>query len=446
MPATAADCSKRQLAGAYTQRRNFSRRNFLTIAGAAVATGALAACGSNKGAVGSSSSSSAVGSTGPALTQWYHEYGEAGTQDAVKKYAAAYDKAKVTVKWNAGDYAKLLNAALLTTEVPDVFESEMGPSIDMIQAGQVADLTDVIGDAKSRFNPALIDRMTFKDKIYGIPQVVDMHLLYYRKSILEKAGVQPPKTFDELVAVANKVKTKDMGGLFVGNDGIGPMASVLLAASGNDWFDAAKAGAGFLNEDFYKALITFRDFSASGGLLASASKDWYDGSPFANGETAMQWGGLWSMTDIQKALGDDFGVLPFPSIGAKGKQSTLFGTFGACVAAKGKNVDAAKQYAKWLWVDQTESQIDFANAYGTHVPAQPELVAKCSKLVSGPGADAAQILADFGHPASDILWSGAMGAAYTAAVSNVLKKKAEPAKEFATVGTTIASELKRIKG
>ena len=431
---------------------NLNRRTLLSLAGAAVATGTLAACGSNNGGLDSGSSASPAGSasgsaaTGAALTQWYHEYGEAGTQEAVKKYAAAYDKAKVTVKWNPGDYAKLLSAALLTNDIPDVFESEMGPSIDMIKAGQVADLTDVVGDAKIRFNTELINRMTYEGKLYAVPQVVDMHLLYYRKSLLEKAGVQPPKTFEELVAAAKAVSTKDIGGLFVGNDGLGPIPTALLYASGNSQLNEDRTEAGFLNQDFYSALTAYRELFNSGALLQSASKDWYDGSPFANEETAMQWGGLWSMTDIQKALGDDFGVLPFPAVGSAGKQATMFGAFGACVAAKGADVEAAKEYVKWLWVDQTDYQVEFANNFGTHVPAQPELAPQCTKLAEGAGKDAAQILTDFGKPASDILWSGAMADAFAAAVSNVVKKKADPAKEFAAVGTRITAELKRIKG
>ena len=39
-----------------------------------------------------------------------------------------------------------------------------------------------------------------------------------------------------------------------------------------------------------------------------------------------------------------------------------------------------------------------------------------------------------------------MNDAFNAAVSNVVKKKADPAKEFAAVGTRITAELKRIKG
>lgn len=431
---------------------NFSRRHFLTLAGAAVATSTFAACGSNSGGLDAGSSStpsgsgSAAGGNKPTLKHWYHEYGEAGTQEAVKKYAAAYDKADVQVKWNVGDYAKLLSAALLTEDVPDVFEAEMGPSIDMIKAGQVADLTDVVGTAKGRFDEELIERMTYEGKIYGIPQVADMHLLYYRKSLLEKAGVKPPTTFEELAAAAAKVRTKDVGGLFVGNDGIGPIPTALLYASGNDWLNQGRTGAGFLDESFYQALVKYRELFNSGDLLQSASKDWFDGSAFANGETAMQWGGLWSMTDIEKVLGDDFGVIPFPAIGSKGTQATMFGAFGACVSAKASNVQAAKDYVKWLWVDQGEYQVDFANNYGTHVPSQPALAPQCTKLASGPGADAAQIFTANGRPASHILWSGAMGEAFNAAVSNVIKKKAAPATEFATVGKVVASELKRIKG
>ena len=39
-------------------------------------------------------------------------------------------------------------------------------------------------------------------KIYQVKMVDDMGVLYYRKSILDKAGVQPPTTIDELIAAS----------------------------------------------------------------------------------------------------------------------------------------------------------------------------------------------------------------------------------------------------
>jgi multiple sugar transport system substrate-binding protein len=41
-------------------------------------------------------------------------------------------------------------------------------------------------------------------KIYQVKMVDDMGVLYYRKSILEKAGVQPPTTIDELIAAPRR--------------------------------------------------------------------------------------------------------------------------------------------------------------------------------------------------------------------------------------------------
>ena len=74
-----------------------------------------------------------------------------------------------------------------------MFEFGNGPTIDMIKGGQVVDLTDLFGDAKGDFNPASLDRMTYEGKIYAIPQVIDMQLLVYRKSMLDKAGVSRPR-------------------------------------------------------------------------------------------------------------------------------------------------------------------------------------------------------------------------------------------------------------
>ncbi|MDQ3815573.1 MAG: twin-arginine translocation signal domain-containing protein, partial [Armatimonadota bacterium] len=52
------------------------------------------------------------------LTQWYHQYGEEGTQAAVLRYAQEYTKLHpdiaVQVVWVPGDYQTKLNTALLT--------------------------------------------------------------------------------------------------------------------------------------------------------------------------------------------------------------------------------------------------------------------------------------------------------------------------------------------
>src|SRR5262245_27179176 len=96
-----------------------SRRRLFALGGLAAASAAVtAACGSNSGTNSGKNSGS-----GTTLEQWYHLYGEAGTQQAALRYAAAYDKAKVNVTWVPSDYDTKLASALLAGNGPDVFES-----------------------------------------------------------------------------------------------------------------------------------------------------------------------------------------------------------------------------------------------------------------------------------------------------------------------------------
>lgn len=421
-----------------------SRRRLLGISGGLAAAATLTACGSN---TLDSSESPAANSGGDAtLTQWYHEYGEDGVREAVEGYAADYAAASVTVEWMIGDnYMTTLASQLLTNDVPDVFEAEQGGTLAMIQGEQLADLTDLMSDSIDQFNPAVIERFTFEDKIYSVPQTIDMQLLYYRPSVLEAAGVSVPTNFEELAAAANAVKTSDMGGFFAGNDGgVGVLATMFIWASGHEQLNADRTEAAFLTDDFYAALVAYRDFLASGGVLEAASAEWYDPDAFVNGEAAMQWGGLWSLPQIQEAHGDDVGVLAFPAMGSNGRAAVPFGAFGSCAAAAGPNVEAAKEFIKWLWIDQEDKQLDFSDSYGTHIPAKPALAAKASKLAEGPGAEASQFVADSGF-ANDIMWSGTIGEAYNAAVISVIKQNTDPADAFADFGALVSSELEQLK-
>lgn len=427
-----------------------SRRSLLLSGGGLAAAATLAACGNNNPLEQPSTAPSSSGTTPPsgdlpALSQWYHEYGEAGVREAVEGYAAAFDRAKVTVNWVAGDYGSILAAQLLTNEVPDVFEVEQGGSLDMIRSGQLADLTALIEPHRSEFNQAVMDRFTFEGKVHGIPQTIDMQLLYYRPSLLTQAGVKPPTTFEELVAAINATKSPDIGGLFAGTDGkdIDMLGTLLIWASGHDQLNAERTEAAFLTDEFYDALIAYRELRESGGILSAASADWFAPNAMANGETVFQWGGLWSLPDIKAALGDDVAVLPFPAIGAKGRPAVPFGAYGACIAAKGPQVEAAKDFVEWLWIEQEDYQVDFSNSYGTHIPAKPALVPQATKLADGAGADAARFVTDHGF-ANDIMWSGAVGDAFTAALSAVIRDGADPKATFEPFGQRVVDELKNL--
>ncbi|MGA5038085.1 ABC transporter substrate-binding protein [Streptomyces capoamus] len=409
------------------------RRRELLAAGAGA--GLLVGCGSNTGRGG--------GGPGASLKQWYHQYGEPGTQQAVQRYAAAFKKAHVTVEWRPGNYDQQTAAALLTDSGPDVFEVN-GPTLDQIQGGQVLDLTDLVDGVRDDFNPSVLGPKTYRGRVYGIPQVVDTQLLYYRKSLLEKAGLEPPTTLDALVDAARELTGGKVKGLFLGNDGgAGVLGGTPLYAAGLELV-TQDGEVGFDDPAAARTLGKLHRFHTDESLLLGAPSDWSDPSAFLQGLTAMQWSGLWALPQVRRELGDDFGVLPFPADGGGGRPTVPVGAYGAAVSARSRHKEVAKEYVKWLWVDHTDFQQDFALSYGFHIPARVSLAEKAGRLRQGPAADAVRFATDHGY-AQPLLWTPASQTAYQDALSRIIRNGASPERELRAVVRKVSAELDRVK-
>jgi multiple sugar transport system substrate-binding protein len=414
----------------------FSRRNFLRATGGLAVAGAFtAACGSNSGRSSSSSSTT--------LSQWYHQYGEAGTQQAAQRYAAAYKDAKVGIQWIPGDYPSKISSGLLASNGPDVFEYHF--NMQLAKSGQVVPLDDIIADVKSDFNDFDLASNSLDGKTYGIRMIDDPQLLYYRKSFLTKAGIQPPTTLDELITATKALTTKSVKGLFVGNDnGVGWARDHLLATTGQSFLTADNK-VGFASDTTAALLTKVRELVNTKGLLVGAPTDWWDPSAFNQGLAAIAWNGLWAMPAIQKALGDDFGVLPMPKFGDTGKPAIYLGGWSTFVNAKSKNVDAAKKFVKSLWIDNTADQEDWSLSYGFHIPPRKSLAAKATKLQTGPAAEVLKLVQQYAwvdNPA----WTEAMRTAYTDATTNVILKGKNAKSEVATAASTVTAELTKVFG
>ncbi|MFF4216482.1 ABC transporter substrate-binding protein [Streptomyces nondiastaticus] len=406
-------------------------RRLLLSGGAALA---LTGCGSDTGRGGE-------GSGRPRLSHWYHQYGEAGTRQAVGRYAAAYEGADVRIEWRPGNYDQQTAAALLTDSGPDVFEVN-GPSLDQIRGGQVADLTGLLDGVKDDFDRAVLAPKTWDGRVWAIPQVVDTQLLYYRRSLLEQAGVRPPRTLDELVDAARGLTRGTVKGLFLGNDGgAGVLGGTPLYAAGLSLV-TADGRPGFDDPAAARTLGKLHRLYADKSLLLGAPADWSDPSALLQGLTAMQWSGLWALPVVKKALGSDFGVLPFPADGPAGRPAVPVGAYGAAVSTRSRRQEAAKAYVKWLWVDRSDYQEDFALSYGFHIPARRSLAAKAGKLKEGAAAEAVRFAADHGY-AQPLLWTVAAQTAYQDALSRIIKEGADPEREVRAAVRRTAEELKR---
>lgn len=414
---------------------NWDRRNVLRAAMGLAAAGGLAACGGNNGRGGGSGS-------GTNLVQMFHAYGEAGTEQAIKRYAKAYKEAGVTTQWiTSADFESKLFSALLTKNAPDLFEFH--PQIQMVKSGQVADLTDIVEPVKDDFNPADIKSHTVDGKIYGVRMIDDPQFFFYRKSMLEKAKVEVPTTLDELMEAAAKLTTGKVKGLYMGND-LHSVNDTLIWSAGAQHL-TEKNEIAYHTDGVVEGLKKMRTLFTSGDLLLGAPTESWDPSSFNQGLCAIQFCGMWAMPAIQDALGDDWGVFPFPKVTDSGKPSVYNGGWSMFVNAKGKNVDAAKEYVKWLWIDQKEYQEDWATSYGFHIPPRASLAKEADKLKSGNAAEGVRLFNEFGH-FDNIGWTQAMRTAFEDVFANCVRKDMDPEKALDKCDTAVNRELKKLFG
>ncbi|MFJ3921457.1 ABC transporter substrate-binding protein [Streptomyces sp. NPDC090022] len=423
------------------RRPDLSRRGFLTgslliTAGTVLATG----CSSDPMA-GSSSGAQTT------LNVWYHAYGEAGTQQAVLRYATAFTKANpdiaVKVTWVPGDYSAKLNAGLLTDAAPDVFET--GDFRERYaRSGQIAALDDIYGDAKSDFNANALSSVTVDGKLHGVKMIDDVMMLYYRKSALAKAGITPPTTFDGLVAAAKALTTERTKGLFIGNDGIGDAPGLAVWSNGGDLVTPDGTVA-FGSAQALEAITGLGRLHDDKSLLLGFTTDWWDPAAFTQGVVPMQWCGLWAMPAITAALGDDFGVLPWPAFKAGGTPVVRVGGWTSNVNAKGRNVAAAKRFVQWLWVGQADLQKDFAESYGFHVPPRTSVAATAQKLSTGAAQETVALAAKYGkhNPGT---WDTAVSNAFNAAAAEIVQGKGDPAALLAGAVKKAQSEIDQTPG
>jgi len=378
------------------------------------------------------------------IQHWYHQYGEKGTYEAAVRYAAEYSKAnpgvRVEVTWVPGDYAAALNAALLTDKGPDVFELQ-NVTLDRVSAGQLAPLDDLFTGVLDDFNKSAMERVTMDGKIYGVPMIVDPQFVYYRKSMFAKAGIQVPKTMDELIAASKALDTGRVKGIYLSNDmGSTSYLMYMTTLAANTEFIKGDKIA-FNTPQNVTMWEKKKELAASGSMLVGATTEWWDAGPIIDGLAAMQWCGLWAMPGVVSALGaDEVGVMPWPAVDSTATPSVWLGGWNQSVNANSKNVDAAKAYVKWLWIENTDVQIDWNLSYGFHIPPRASTAKNAKVLQSGPAAEVLAMLPLYGKTTPNN-WTGAMDTIYSDAHSAVLLKDANPADQLAAAEIAAQKEL-----
>ncbi|WP_438286826.1 extracellular solute-binding protein [Paenibacillus hubeiensis] len=237
------------------------------------------------------------------------------------------------VTWQAAtgtNYEQKVNLAISSNDLPDALVVKDTQLRAMVKAGQLEDLTDAFNRFASpamksymeKTNGVSAEAVTFDGKMYAIPSIQvhsdGVHQMWIRKDWLDKLGLEPPKTMEELEQVAKAFVEQDPDGNgkhdtigVAGQQNGGRLYANFLESTNNTYgldpiFGAYKAYPGYWLKDdagnpvygsilpeTKEALAKLRDMYADGlidkelGIRKSASE------PVVNGNAGIFFAPWW---------------------------------------------------------------------------------------------------------------------------------------------------------
>jgi multiple sugar transport system substrate-binding protein len=328
-------------------------------AAALMATGALASCGGGTGTPAADKGSKTL-----RVTLANHVW-----TDTVKSKLPEFEKQtglKVELSQYGEDqlsdqYNVKLNAG--TNEIDVMMYRPLQEGKLFAKNAYLADLSDDVKTNKewgwTDFQSGPVLATTYKEKVVGVPIITEQEVLYYRKDLLKKAGLEVPKTMVELEAAAKAIKAQNPGVAgFVARTGKSAAVtqfSSFLYSFGGDFID--ESGKSGVSSDAAKKAYAFY-----GGLIHNYGP--------ANVSTDMSWpeamaiftqgkAGLYTEADslyknatdpVKSKVAKTVGFAPLPA-GSSGSKAYNIPSW-----ALGVNEASANQANAWKFIEWATSK------------------------------------------------------------------------------------------
>ncbi|KUJ38710.1 sugar-binding protein [Streptomyces sp. NRRL F-5122] len=272
------------------------------------------------------------------------------------------------------DYQQKLQTIINTPQAPDVFFNWGGGSIQpFVKADLLMPLDDFIKDdpaLKSNFLPSVFNSAVVDGKAYGIPmRGTQPVLLFNNGNVLDDAGVQPPKTWDELLSTVKTLKGKGVTPIALGGGDQWPTLMwfeyVYDRVAGPELFEKALGGekSAWESPESKKALSMLKELVDAGafGTNFDSVKYTNGASPalVAKGKAAFELMGSWYYAQQQQDAKDfaakGLGYTTFPAVsGGKGDQADVVGNTNNfySVLKKTKHPEAVEKFLKLMYSDE----------------------------------------------------------------------------------------------
>jgi len=297
----------------------------------------------------------------------------AALKSVVDSFNSSQDAYKVAVQ--SINWARLDNAVIQATAAgqgPDVLNvySQLLPR--HMAAGTLKSLNPYFSKLSAAEQDDFVMPLKYLktgSDLMALPWESRVWLMYYRKDLLENAGLGMPTTMDELAKAAAAVSNDQVMGFAVGaseaQNGVGTYETFLplLWSAGGDMTD--ESGKATFNSDAgVKVASYFRDLVKNNGMKASVTGMSADDmlSGIKAGTIAIEINGSHRVASARNAAatGDNLGVGPIPSWTPGGKSIPSVAGQTLTIGANSKNPDGA-----WTFIQHylsAESQAAFAQA------------------------------------------------------------------------------------
>ncbi len=325
------------------------------------------------------------------LTMWHNSTTGDGKQYWDDAAAAFHEEnPDVTIKVSSiqnEDMDGKLQTAVNSGDMPDIFMARGGGKLaDIVSAGKVKDLTDLIDDdVKASFGDAPFSAFTVEGKIYGMPSAVLPGGVFYSKDLFAQAGItETPTTIDELGDAVDKLKAAGIQPIALGAKDAWPAAHwyyfFALRACGQETIETLATDADFEDPCWLEAAQNLSDFAEiepfNEGFLTTSAQEGANSSAglVANHKAAMELMGAWnpgviaSLTPDEKPLAD-LAWFPFPAVdGGKGDAAAMMGG-GDGYSCAADSPAACEEFLNF--VSTEEWQEGYAKAFQT-IPASKD--------------------------------------------------------------------------
>ncbi|ACJ34382.1 ABC transporter substrate-binding protein [Anoxybacillus flavithermus] len=264
-------------------------------------------------------------------------------KQTLDEFEKTYPNIKVKHEVISDQYMDVIKTRLIGGEGPDVFYLDAFEAPAMIETGVLEPLDDYVTEDFdiNDFEKPLLDAFKGPDgKIYGFPKDYSTLALFYNKKMFAEAGLDVPKTWDELREAAKKL-TK---GTEVYGFGAAPeLARLYYIAESKGGKVVTDNKASFADPKVVEALQPIVDMRLKDKSAAQPSEvgAGWGGEMFGQQKAAMVIEGNWAIPFLQETFPNtEFGTAEVPTI--DGKKGTM-----AYTVAYVMNKDSQKKEAAW---------------------------------------------------------------------------------------------------